>query len=106
MLMVAPNTTNRLYVTGGINMQSQNGSWIGVGTNASIQVYVGTTDTTQPVSSSFTQVTNVNAGSFQYYGLPSNNSVSWNGNAYYEGTVYAPEAAFSLGGSGNTTTND
>ena len=105
-LLAAPGTSNRLYITGGFTMQGQNGSVVGVGPNASLQVFVGTTDTTQPVSSTFTMVTNADAGSFQYYGLPSNTSVSWSGNANYEGVVYAPEAAFSLGGSGNTTTND
>jgi hypothetical protein len=40
--------------------------------------------------------------SFQFYGLPSNNTVSWNGNNTYVGTVYAPEADFSLGGGGNS----
>ena len=41
------------------------------------------------------------AATFQYYGLPSNNSVTWNGNNGYRGTVYAPQADFYLKGGGN-----
>jgi hypothetical protein len=41
------------------------------------------------------------ASEFGYYGLPGNTSVSFNGNAAFVGTIYAPEAALSLGGGGN-----
>jgi hypothetical protein len=41
------------------------------------------------------------ASEFGYYGLPSNTSVSFNGNAAFVGTIYAPEAALTLGGGGN-----
>jgi hypothetical protein len=40
------------------------------------------------------------AAVFQYYGLPSNTAVTWNGNNTYKGTVYAPQATFTLGGGG------
>jgi hypothetical protein len=43
---------------------------------------------------------NGSASSFQYYGLPSNTSLKLTGNASFTGTVYAPQAAFSLGGGG------
>jgi hypothetical protein len=46
---------------------------------------------------------NGNAASFYYFGLPSNTSVGFNGNANFVGAVYAPQAAFSLGGGGNNT---
>jgi len=42
-----------------------------------------------------------NAYNFLYYGTPNNTSVSFNGNASFTGAVYAPGAAFSLGGGGN-----
>lgn len=106
LLLVAPGTSNRVYVTGNFIMTGQNGSVVGLGLNSVLQLYVGTTDTARPVITTFTTVTNATPGGFQYYGLPSNTNVTWQGNANYEGTVYAPEATFILGGSGNTTTND
>jgi len=42
-----------------------------------------------------------NAANFYYFGLPSNTSVSFGGNASFTGAIYAPQAAFSLGGGGN-----
>jgi hypothetical protein len=44
---------------------------------------------------------NGSATSFQYYGLPSNTAVKLTGNASFTGTLYAPQAAFSLGGGGS-----
>ena len=43
------------------------------------------------------------ARNFQIYGLPSLTSVSFNGNAPFIGTIYAPEATVSGGGGGNNT---
>jgi choice-of-anchor A domain-containing protein len=37
------------------------------------------------------------------YGLPTCTSIDLGGNAALSGTVYAPQAAFSLGGGGNNT---
>jgi hypothetical protein len=42
-----------------------------------------------------------NATNCMMWGLPSCTSVSYNGNAAYVGTIYAPNADFSLGGGGN-----
>ena len=42
-----------------------------------------------------------NAINFQYYGLPSNTSLSLSGNTAFTGVIYAPDAALSLGGGGN-----
>jgi hypothetical protein len=44
-----------------------------------------------------------NAINFQYYGLPSNKSLTYTGNGTFTGVVYAPEAVFNLGGGGNNT---
>jgi hypothetical protein len=44
-----------------------------------------------------------NALNFSYYGLPSNTSISMSGNAGFIGTIYAPDAAFTLGGGGSDT---
>jgi len=43
------------------------------------------------------------AKAFAYYGLPSNTSLTFGGNASFVGSIYAPQAVFSLGGGGTTT---
>ena len=48
------------------------------------------------------RVLGVDESTFQYWGLPSNTSLTWNGNNTYVGTVYAPETDFSCGGGGST----
>jgi hypothetical protein len=98
-LYVAGNV--RLYVTGNVNMKSQNQCFISIAAGGSLKLYVGT-ETGPAVSAQLTQVNTLgNASSFQYYGLPSNTSITWNGNNTYVGTVYAPEADFSAGGGGS-----
>jgi hypothetical protein len=44
-----------------------------------------------------------NAFNVKYFGLPSNTSLSFGGNAAFSGVIYAPNAAFTLGGGGSTT---
>jgi hypothetical protein len=95
-------TNTVLYVTGNFNMKSQNACYISLAPGASLTLYVGTTSGSA-VSGNLTQVnTSGNAGSFSYYGLPSNNSLVWSGNNNFVGTIYAPEADVSLGGGGST----
>ena len=43
------------------------------------------------------------ADSFGFWGLPTCTSVSFSGNAGFTGTIYAPNAAFTLNGGGNNT---
>jgi hypothetical protein len=43
------------------------------------------------------------ASNFELFGRPSNTSISIGSLAAFSGTVYAPQADFSLGGGGNTT---
>ncbi len=91
-----------LYVAGNFNMKSQNSCAIIIDPGSTLRLFVGTTNTAAPVSSSLTQVnTSGNAMTFQYFGLPSNTSVVWTGPAVYGGTVYAPEAQFNVGGGGS-----
>jgi hypothetical protein len=91
----------KLFVSGGVMMNGSgtSGSKIVITAGSSLEIYVA------GASSSFTQVNidpaGCNASSFQYYGLPSNTSVGWSGNASYAGTIYAPEATFTLSGSGD-----
>jgi hypothetical protein len=43
------------------------------------------------------------ASNLSYFGTTNNTSISLSGNAAFTGTIYAPEADFSLGGGGNNT---
>jgi len=97
----------RLWVQG--NFRGRNGSpgsYIGMASNSSLSLYVGTL-TGPPVGAEIFNVNSYgNATNFNYYGLPSNVSMTWSGNQTYLGTVYAPEADLTLNGGGNTSTND
>jgi hypothetical protein len=83
-----------LYVSGNVNMQGQGTIIIAPG--AQLKIYVA------GPTANFSYVnTTGNAFSFQYYGLPTNTSLTWGGNSSYVGTVYAPEALFTCGGGGS-----
>ena len=43
-----------------------------------------------------------NASNFSYYGTTNNTAVKFSGNASFTGTVYAPEADFTMGGGGGS----
>ena len=43
------------------------------------------------------------AGNFNFYGLPSNQTLTFAANAAFVGRIYAPEADFTLGGGGKNT---
>lgn len=43
------------------------------------------------------------ADSFAFWGLPTCTSISFSGNASFTGSIYAPDAAFTLNGGGNNT---
>jgi len=95
-LYVTPGANAVLYVTGDVLMQGN--SLIDIATNASLQLYAG------GASATFTTVNTsptARASAFQYYGLPSNKDLKWSGNSEYVGTVYAPSATFTLGGTGS-----
>jgi hypothetical protein len=90
----------RLYVDGDISITGRDAG-IFIGPNASLKVYAA------GASTSIGGIGVVNesgvAENYQYYGLPSNKSVSFSGNAAYVGTIYAPDADLILGGGGNNT---
>ena len=91
----------RMYVTGSVNMKSQNGCYISIAPGATLKLYVGTPGGPS-VSASLTQVNNAgNAASFQCFGLPSLNTLTWSGNNTFLGTIYAPEGDFSAAGGGS-----
>jgi hypothetical protein len=83
----------RLHVLGDVSMSSQPAIYIEDG--ARLEIYVS------GAKAEFGRVnTTGNANTFKYFGLPTNTSLSWNGNDQYVGTVYAPQANFTLGGGG------
>ena len=98
-ICVAPGANVVLYITGSASTTIIRVAASG-GVTGTLKLYMG--------GSSFTLsgqavVESPYAANFQYYGLPSNTSITFSGNASYTGTIYAPEAAFTLGGGGSST---
>ena len=88
----------RLYVTGNVSLSGS--SSIVIAPGASLKLYVAGASTSlggKGIVNGSASATN-----FAYYGMPSNTSVSFSGNAAFTGTIYAPSAALSLGGGGST----
>ncbi|MDX1952103.1 MAG: hypothetical protein SFY81_07945 [Verrucomicrobiota bacterium] len=85
-----------LYITGNASMSGQ--SQIILAPGATLRMYVA-----GPTASLGGNgiINNGSALNFSYFGLPSNTSLSFAGNAAFTGTIYAPSAAFTLGGGGN-----
>jgi len=103
-------TNTVLYVTGSISISGTGGNprnapqEIHIGPGASLTLYMAGATTT--ISGNGVVNDTGHASAFAYYGLPSNTSISLKGNGAFFGTIYAPEANFSLNGSGNNTTDD
>jgi choice-of-anchor A domain-containing protein len=98
-IYVAAGARVRLYVTSnfGPSVIRVAGSGSGAG---NLQIYMGGSSFTV---SSQTMVDGGNAANLAYWGLPGNTSITFNGNASFVGTIYAPEADFTLGGGGSST---
>jgi choice-of-anchor A domain-containing protein len=77
--------------------------FIKIDPNASLKLYVGSTSASIGGNGVLNQ--SGSALNFQYYGLPSNTSLALGGNAEFRGTIYAPNADFTLSGGGNTVTD-
>lgn len=99
-IYVRSNAVVRLLITGSVNM---NGSadTIRVCKGAILKLYMY--GPTFKIAGNGVVNDNEWAGAFYYFGLPSNSSVQFNGNAAFTGVIYAPQAAFTLGGGGNNT---
>jgi hypothetical protein len=84
-----------IYVTGSVNVKGQ----ITVNPNCSLTIY-----SAGNMSIGGNGVVNNSTSDFNvtFYGLPTCTSFTLHGNANWSGTVYAPEAAFSLSGGGNS----
>jgi hypothetical protein len=94
--VTSPNTV--VYVSGTLNMGS--GTAIYIAPGASLTMYVAGASASiggQGVINSSGVAT-----SFTYYGLPSNTSLGFQGNAGFTGRIIAPQADVTLGGGGST----
>jgi hypothetical protein len=89
----------KLLVNTSFNFTGQDQITINPG--ASLEVYVAATSAT--LGGNGVVNNNGSAISFVYYGLKSNTSLKFNGNAAFTGVVYAPFADFAIGGGGNNT---
>ena len=91
-----------LWVTSSFSMSGQ--AEITLAPGVTLKLYVGnTTGSGASASLGGNGIVNPgNAMNFQYYGMPSNTSLSYAGNAAFTGTIYAPNADFTLGGGGNS----
>ena len=106
----APNTV--LYVTSSMSVGSSGGSTkkgyappeIHIGPGASLAIYMA--GATANIGGNGVINDTGHASAFAYYGLPTNTQISLTGNGAFYGTIYAPEADFTLKGGGNTSTND
>ncbi len=86
-----------LLITNGFSMAGQ--SFIYLTPSSTFKVYVMAGSTS--LSGNGIMNSSSDALKFQYYGMPNNTSVSLGGNAAFTGTIYAPQASFSMGGGGN-----
>jgi hypothetical protein len=99
-IYVAPNTTVTLLLTGNASVNNIYVSWGGTnGTSGNLTVYMD--GPTFSVGGNQT-VDSGNALNFTYYGTTNNTKVTFGGNSAFTGTIYAPEAAFGMGGGGST----
>jgi hypothetical protein len=94
VLLVTNNAV--LFVNGPLSVGGQ--AMIVIATNASLKLYVN-----GPADVGGNGVVNLNsyATNFLYLGMTNNTSLKLAGNAEFTGAIYAPQAAFTLGGGGN-----
>ncbi len=88
-----------LYVTSNFKMTGQ--SQIIIASGGKLNLYVAG-DTTS-IGGNGVANNSGNAANFAYWGLPTNTSLSFSGNGTFTGTIYAPNANFTLGGGGSNT---
>ena len=99
VLLVTNNAS--LVVNGSFSMAGN--SQILILTNASLKLYV---NGSASVGGNGVINNNVSPTNFFFYGLTNNTSLSLSGNAAFSGVIYAPDAAFSMNGGGNSSTAD
>jgi hypothetical protein len=95
-IYLAPGASLQLY--GGAGISISGSSYIYIAPGASLQLYGGGASTT--ISGVGVINATGNAANFSYYGLTNNTTLSYSGSSAFIGTVYAPEASFTLSGAG------
>ncbi|MBM3847045.1 MAG: hypothetical protein FJ405_12265 [Verrucomicrobia bacterium] len=88
-----------LHVTGTVSLSGN--AYIQIDPSASLKLYVSGASTS--LGGNGVMNSTQKAEDFQYFGLPTNTSVSFSGNAAFTGVIYAPSASLNLGGGGSTT---
>jgi hypothetical protein len=88
-----------LYVTGDVSLGGN--ASIVLAPGATLRMYVGGANA--DLGGNGVVNGSGNALNFSYFGLPSNTSLAYSGNGAFTGTLYAPSAAFRLGGGGSDT---
>jgi len=97
--------TGQVYVTGNVTLlvtdlvSISSGDYIKLAPGATLKLYVSAP--TAAIGGSGVVNYDGYAANFQYYGLPTNTSFDFRANASYTGSIYAPQANFTLGGGGN-----
>lgn len=86
-----------LYIEGNFSMTGK--SQLTIAQGGSLKLYVGGSSTKFAGNGIVNETSD--ASKFSYFGLPSNTSLAMSGNASFTGTIYAPNADFSLNGGGN-----
>jgi hypothetical protein len=100
-IYIATNANVTIHIKNNVSMGG--GDMITIAPqNASLKLYMGGS-TFKAAGTAALNNLSEKAENFQYYGLPSNTSIQLGGNAAFVGTIYAPQADFSLGGGGNNT---
>lgn len=100
-IYIPTNAQVILYVTGNVSLTG--GDQINISEkNASLTIYMGGSSFSITGNGGINNLSK-NALTFSLYGLESNTSINLAGNAALSGTIYAPQADFSLGGGGNNT---
>lgn len=99
-IYVNTNVAVRLKITSSVSMNGSKDT-IRLASGAQLKLYM--MGDTFKIAGNGVLNDNNNAANFYYFGLPSNRSVQFNGNAAFTGAIYAPNADFSLGGGGNST---
>ena len=97
--VIVTGTNVTLWATDSVSFGT--GDFIQIEPGASLKLYVSAPQAA--IGGNGVVNANGNAKSFEYYGLPSNTSLSLKANASFTGVIYAPEANLTLGGGGSTS---
>ena len=96
-MVVTGNAT--LLVEGGDIEMTGNGALV-IGTNATLNLYMNGPQL--KVGGNGIMNLSGRASQFAYWGMPNNTAVALQGNGDFQGTIYAPNADFKLGGGGSS----